>query len=194
MPLLGLPGLFGTTPSTVPAAAPYLAAERDLVRRWRTVVAGDRPVVGVAWKGSAGYGADARRSLPVSALAALARTPGVRFVSLNRGVSKDAAGLGIATPEGLDDGPDAFLDTAALMEELDLVVSVDTSIAHLAGALARPVWILLGLDPDWRWLRDRSDTPWYPTARLFRQTADGGWLGVVAEVTAALARLTAGNP
>ena len=119
----------------------------------------------------------------------LTTVPGVRLISLQKGEGEDqvpAAAFTVETLPGLDAGPDAFLDTAAVMLTLDLVVTSDTSIAHLAGALGRPVWVALRRVPDWRWLLDRRDSPWYPTMRLFRQTTDGDWTSVFAAMTEAL--------
>ena len=129
--------------------------------------------------------------MPLVAFAPLAAVPGVRLISLQKGEGEDqiaGAGFPVEMPEGLDVGPDAFLDTAAVMMTLDLVVTSDTSIAHLAGALGRPVWVALRKVPDWRFMLDRVDSPWYPTMRLFRQTADGEWGPVIAEMARALRR------
>jgi hypothetical protein len=121
----------------------------------------------------------------------LATIPGVRLISLQKGEGEEqiaGAGFAVETLEGLDAGPDAFVDTAAAMMSLDLIVSSDTSIPHLAGALGRPVWVALRLVPDWRWMIERADNPWYPTMRLFRQTTDGDWAPVFAAMAGALAR------
>jgi hypothetical protein len=145
--------------------------------------------VGIAWSGNPVHRNDRNRSLPLALLRELA-TEGWQFVSLQPEVrASDRPAL-----EGwdglLDLGPELrdFADTAALMQSLDLVLTVDTSVAHLAGALGRPVWILLPHSPDWRWLMDRGDTPWYPTARLYRQPAQGAWSPVLAQVSADLRR------
>ncbi len=127
-------------------------------------------------------------------LAPIAALPGVHLISLQKGDGLDQLG---SLPSGmrvetlgpdLDAGPDAFLDTAAIMMSLDLVIACDTAIAHLAGALGRPIWLLLSHNPDWRWLTEREDSPWYPTARLFRQTQPGDWAGVIAKVAQAIAQ------
>ena len=137
--------------------------------------------VGVAWQGRATSEADRGRSVPLAALAELARVPGVRLICLQKGDGLDQLAQ---LPEGLsvetlgtdfDAGPNAFIDTAAVMMSLDLVITVDTAIAHLAGALGRPVWILLKAIPHFVWLLEGENTPWYPTARLFRQTTQGDW-------------------
>ena len=133
--------------------------------------------------------------MPLAALAPLAKIPGVSLVSLQRGAGseqlKDAGFPVLDLGPEFDGGPDAFLDTAAVVSALDLVISTDTSVAHLAGALARPVWTALPVVPEWRWLLDRSDSPWYPTMRLFRQTRRGDWESVVAALAAVLEPLAA---
>ncbi|CAO3425247.1 tetratricopeptide repeat protein [Azospirillum endophyticum] len=194
IPLLSLPLVFGTTLATIPATVPYLhAADRDR-EGWRRRLAAERRLkVGLVWAGSAHDGqfiahmTDRRRSLALAALAPLTDIPGVAFYSLQKGPPADET-----PPPGLDltDWMGAvgdFADTAALVAELDLVISVDTSVCHLAGALARPVWMLSRHDACWRWLRDRADSPWYPTMRLFRQDRPGDWPPVIARVRTALA-------
>jgi hypothetical protein len=135
-----------------------------------------------------------QRSFPLAALASLSRAPGVRLISLQKfdGVEQlaaDPAGLRIETLSApFDDGDDAFVDTAAIMQGLDLIISCDTATAHLAGALGRPVWVALPYDADWRWLEGRGDCPWYPSMRLFRQAASGDWASVFSAMEAALGR------
>jgi hypothetical protein len=130
--------------------------------------------------------------VPLSAFAPLAEIPGVRLISLQKGqpleqIARVPFGAKIERPgDGFDAGADAFLDTAALMMSLDLIVTCDTSIAHLAGALGRPVLVALPAVADWRWMRERDDTPWYPTMRLFRQDKPGDWAGVIARIAAAV--------
>jgi tetratricopeptide (TPR) repeat protein len=181
-PLLSLPRLFGTTVATIPATVPYLAADPDLVERWRRElepVAGFK--IGIAWSGSAAYRRDRMRSAPLARFAPLAELPGVQLVSLQKGPGRDqiraVAGRWPLLDLGdrLDEVSGAFMDTAAVIQNLDLVVAVDSAVAHLAGALAAPVWIATSFVPDWRRLLDREDDPWYPTARLFRQTRRGDW-------------------
>jgi Flp pilus assembly protein TadD len=212
-PLLSLPLAFATTLETIPAAVPYLHADPALVAAWgrrldAALSMSDGPMsdgpmsdgpmadgapgtvrrVGVVWAGSPGHGNDRNRSLPLAALAPLARLPGVRLVSLQQGpplaqLADLPAGMTVLDPAA--DGGAAvadFADTAAIIANLDLVVTVDTSVAHLAGALGRPVWVLLPFAPDWRWLLGRDDSPWYPTMRLFRQPAPGRWDPVLAQV------------
>jgi tetratricopeptide (TPR) repeat protein len=181
--LLDIPGILGTTESTIPGEVPYLAADAGRARWWGDWLGGQTGAfkVGIAWRGSPQHRNDGNRSMDAAELSTLAGIPDVRFVSLQKEHESghDAAKvdwLPLARP--LDD----LADTAALMVNLDLVISVDSAVAHLAGALARPVWTLLPFAPDWRWLLDREDTPWYPTMRLFRQRRRKDWPGVMARV------------
>jgi hypothetical protein len=146
--------------------------------------------VGINWQGYSGRFEDKGRSFPLAMFQPLAM-PGIRLISLQKGEGEEqiaTAGIPLETLDGLDDGPDAFLDTAAVMMNLDLVITSDTSIAHLAGALGRPVWVALRWVPDWRWMLERADSPWYPTMRLFRQSRDGDWAAVFAAMAQALPR------
>lgn len=195
VPLLSLPLLFGTTLATIPASVPYLRAAEPDRRVWGKRLSGERRLkVGLTWAGSAHGGqfdahmVDRRRSLPLAALAPLGDVPGVAFYSLQKGppaAEVMAPRSGLTLIDWMDEVRD-FADTAALIEQLDLVISVDTAVCHLAGALARPVWVLSRYDACWRWLRDRSGSPWYPTLRLFRQDRPGDWAPVVARVRDAL--------
>ena len=209
-PLLSLPGVFATTPDTVPNAVPYLAAEPDRVVRWRDRLGAHGFKIGITWQGNPTSQAELGRSIPLKHYLALAQVPGMRLISLQKHDGLDQfAQLPDGAPietlgDGFDAGTDAFLDAAAVIESLDLVITSDTSIAHLAGALGRPVWVALQHVPDWRWMLPRSntvaetaeaartagaapyspastsaDTPWYPTMRLFRQTQRGDWAGCV---------------
>ena len=185
-PLLSLPGLFGTTSGTVPPVAGPLQPPRgaDLWRR-RLGPTDTRRRVGLVWAGHPGHANDRNRSIPIAALEPLAATANaVRFVSLQKGA---AAPLPL---EAFDAGSllHDFADTAAVIAHLDLVVTVDTAVAHLAGSMGKPTWVLLPFAADWRWLLGRSDSPWYPAVRLFRQSEPGGWAGVVARVAGELAR------
>jgi Flp pilus assembly protein TadD len=188
--LSSLPRAFGTRLSTVPAAVPYLCAEPERVELWRGRLGPAGFRIGCAWQGNADPAADRARSFPLAALASIAAVAGVRLVSLQAepgGAGIEAAPFAIQSPgDGFDAGGDSFVDTAALMASLDLVISCDTSLAHLAGALARPVWAALKFDAEWRWLRGRDDSPWYPTARLFRQPQAGDWASVFATMAEAL--------
>jgi Flp pilus assembly protein TadD len=192
--LLTLPGLFGTDLSNLPTNVPYLSAGPERRRRWREwLPAGDEVRVGVVWRGNPSHPGDRKRSIPLAQFEPLARIPGVRLVSLQKDRGEAELGelgerLGIvnAASEIAD-----FADTAALIAELDVLIVCDTSVAHLAGALAAPVWVALPFAPDWRWLMDREDSPWYPTMRLFRQTRPGDWDGVFARLAAELQRFVA---
>jgi len=184
-PVMSLPGIFGTTLQTIPAAVPYLTADPDKAAAWRPRVAG-RFRVGLAWAGNPALAADVRRSLAPDLLAPLLDLPGVTFFSLQKDRVAPAGVVDL-----MADAAD-FGDTAALVTNLDLVIAVDSAVAHLAGALGRPVWLLNRFDAEWRWLRDRDDSPWYPTLRQFRQTTPGDWPGVIGRVRAELVRM--GDP
>ena len=183
-PLLSLPLVFDTQLQTVPTGIPYLSADDELTSRWGALVSGERRLkVGIAWQGNPRTEVDhlRGRSAPLREFAPLANLPGVALYCLQKGAGLEqleAVGfkshIACQQPE-LDSGPDAFVETAALMMHLDLVITTDTSIAHLAGALGRRVWVALQALPDWRWQRERRDSPWYPTMRLFRQSAPGRW-------------------
>ncbi len=194
MPLLSLPGVFGTTPATVPAHVPYLAADPGLVERWRRDLAaypGCR--VGIVWQGNPRYQADHWRSAPLAAFGPLARLAGVQLFSLQKGPGveqlRDFPAVDLGSRLDVDAGP--FMDTAAVLKNLDLVISVDTATAHLAGALGVPVWLALSSAPHWVWMQDRADSPWYPTARLFRQQHPGAWEDVFATIAAEVRKLAA---
>jgi tetratricopeptide (TPR) repeat protein len=195
-PLLSLPLALETRLETIPAQVPYLTAEAERITQWKQRLrALPRLRVGIAWQGNPAVEnlIWARgRSIPLAALEPLAHLPGVSLVSLQKGFGVEQlravafAGRIVDLSAELDPGPDAFLDTAAVIAGLDLVISSDTSVAHLAGALGRPVWVMLAASPEWRWGLERSDSPWYPTMRLFRQTDSRDWTGVVAAIVEAL--------
>ena len=196
VPLMSLPHLLGTRMDSVPADVPYLHADPAQVAEWGDRLAGLPGLkVGLAWSGAPrphdrqSHLVDCRRSLRLEQFAPLAGLPGLSLVSLQKGeAAAQTPPPGLALFDPMDRVAD-FADTAALVANLDLVVSVDTSVAHLAGAVGRPLWLLSRFDGCWRWLADRADSPWYPTARLFRQTRPGDWAPVVAALAAALARL-----
>lgn len=195
-PLASLPHLLDLELSSIPARVPYLRSDPARRAHWRRWLGeADTLRVGLVWQGNPRARADRGRSVPLRALTPILSTAGVLFVALQKEHGLDqldglAAGTVVRRPEPrLDAGPDAFLDTAALLDELDLLITTDTAVAHLAGALARPVWLLLKFAPDWRWLTERSDSPWYPTMRLYRQIEPDDWAGVVDRVGSDLRRL-----
>jgi tetratricopeptide (TPR) repeat protein len=195
-PLLSLPGLLHTTLAAVPANVPYLFPDPELVAHWRRELAPLRGLrVGIAWQGSVRHPWDRHRSVPLDAFEPLARLPGVSLVSLQQGPGaeqlKSLAGRFPVLFLGdlVDKTAGAFMDTAAILKNLDLVVTVDTALGHLAGGLGTPAWLALHYTPDYRWLLQREDSPWYPTLRLFRQQTFGDWPGVFARLTGELREL-----
>ncbi|HXE52102.1 MAG TPA: tetratricopeptide repeat-containing glycosyltransferase family protein [Tepidisphaeraceae bacterium] len=189
-PILSLPRVFGTRMESIPAEVPYLAAAADRIEQWRQRLGPrtDGLRIGLAWFGNSRQINNRERSIPPEMLSPLAQVPGVSFYQLQKYMDPAAAP---AAPPGLplhDFTSEIrdFVDTAALMENLDLVISTDTSVPHLAGALGRPVWLLTSFVPDWRWFLDRTDSPWYPTMRLFRQPRLREWQPVIEAVMAEL--------
>jgi hypothetical protein len=194
-PLMSLPLVFGTELRNIPSTVPYLTAEPERVARWRRLLGADGFKVGLCWQGRRAS-IDIGRSFPLALLEPVARLPSVRLISLQKGVGLEQLqalpkGMTVAEPPDSWDEDVPFLDSAAILQSVDLLITSDTSIAHLAGALGRPAWVLLRDAPDWRWLLERSDTPWYPTLRLFRQEAAGDFVGVVRRVAIELAALIA---
>ena len=178
-PLLNLPMLFGTTVQNIPARIPYLTAQS----------AGGKSAkvqVGLAWAGSPTHRDDARRSIPFAELTPILTVPDIEFINLQVGpAARQAEGSAVVQPNSeLRD----FADTASVIQDLDLLITVDTSVAHLAGAMGKPAWLLLAKVPDWRWLLERADSPWYPTVRLFRQERRGDWSGPISAVASELAK------
>ena len=184
-----LPHLFQTEIATIPLAAPYLAAPVDRAQVWAAeldrLLGTDAPRVGLAWAGRPTHPNDRRRSLRLDQLGPILRTPGVRLVSLQKPSPGTEALDGWKLLDLADRLAD-FADTAAVMAALDLVVTIDTGAAHLAGALGCPVWVMLPKAADWRWMLDRADSPWYSTMRLFRQSSPGDWDAVIESVADAL--------
>ena len=178
--LMSLPGVFGTTLDSIPFADGYLSADAARIRAWRERLPAGRKV-GLAFAGNPAHPADRRRSIGVERVGPLPVSPGLSFVNLQHGPAADGLGLANLTAWMTD-----YAETAALLANLDLVVTVDTSIAHLAGALGTPAWVLLPFAPDWRWMLGRRDSPWYSSVRLFRQDRAGDWSSVLAEVMGAL--------
>ncbi len=196
-PLMSLPALFGTTLDAVPWPGPYLSAEPDLIAERETKLRAldDEALrVGVAWAGNPRYKADSRRSMKLATLMPLLRIEGVLWASLQKGEAAEQL-KELAEDSMILDGSSKdknLAETAALVAGLDLVITTDTCIAHLAGAMGKPVWILLPHLADWRWMEEVETTPWYPAARLFRQQAAGDWPGVLERVTAELSLFRAG--
>jgi Flp pilus assembly protein TadD len=191
--LLSLPHLLGTTLDTIPARVPYLFPPEKDVRRWRDQLSGVTGFkVGLVWQGNPRQAEDRLRSIPLPLFEPLARVPGVRLISLQVGTGSEqvAAAAGrfdiLDLRSRLDQTPGALLDAAALLRNLDLLISCDTALVHLAGALGVPVWMAVPYSPDWRWLLDREDSPWYPTLRLFRAPRPAEWVPVLQRMTEAL--------
>jgi tetratricopeptide (TPR) repeat protein len=198
VPLLSLPRLLETAVHTIPAPAACVHADAALVEDWRKRLGGlDGFKIGIHWQGNRDFASDRFRSFPLSSFAPLAAIGGVQLVSLQKGEGAaqlaDAgfSVLDLAAELDVTTGP--FMDTAAVMMNLDLVISCDTSVAHVAGALGVDVWLALSKVPDWRWLLDRDDTPWYPTMRLFRQSRLEDWAGVFQCMGAALSERLRGR-
>ncbi|MFC5354297.1 tetratricopeptide repeat protein [Azospirillum himalayense] len=195
-PLMSLPHRFDTRLETIPGIFPYLSADPAAVAAWRARLGGGVKV-GLVWAGNPRYEADRLRSLPAGHLAPLLAIPGVRLFSLQKEPRPgDAAALGLALGGSVVDlAPELgdFADTAAALTALDLLVAVDTAVAHLAGALGLPVWTLLREPSDWRWLTGMDRSPWYPSMRLFRQTVPRDWTGPLAQVADGLRRMAAGD-
>lgn len=204
LPMLSLPGVLGTTLDNIPNDMPYLKADAGLIDKWRAKINTEKYRVGVVWAGNPRHEDDHNRSIKLSAFARLLTIPEVTFYSLQKeetGVRIMGQGTRDKTEDEdtnstaiyddlnlIDTGPELadFADTAALIDNLDLIISVDTAVAHLAGAMGKPVWLLLPFAPDWRWMLERKDTPWYPTMRIFRQSGPGDWDGVLEDVAMTL--------
>jgi tetratricopeptide (TPR) repeat protein len=191
--LSSLPHIFGTTPDTIPAKVPYLFAEPERAAHWRDRLDASLPRglkrIGLAWTGRPTHPNDRRRSVRLSRLLPLTEAGPAAFVSLQKPMPESDREAMKAFNGMTDLSADLtdFGETAALIQNLDLVITVDTSMGHLAGAMAKPIWVLVPKASDWRWQLDREDSPWYPTARLFRQAKPGEWDPVLARLTAALA-------
>jgi hypothetical protein len=192
-PLLSLPGILKTTIETIPASIPYFLAKPALLEQWRDRLNKFEGFkIGISWQGNPFFRDDRLRSIPLRCFAHLAEIPGVHLIGLQRGFGIEqveelrdlfpVADLG----NELDRESGPFMDTAAVMKNLDLVITADTAVAHLAGALGVPTWVALSIAPNWRWMLGRSDSPWYPTLRLFRQKELGNWPAVFEEMKEAL--------
>jgi tetratricopeptide (TPR) repeat protein len=194
-PLGSLPLAFKTTRDTVPAPIPYLRAAPERVAKWRARLEALPPGlrVALAWAGNPAHINDRNRSIALARLAPLLATPGMSFIGVQRDVpEQDRAALAARKLTHLGDELKDFGDTAAVLSLCDRVITVDTSVAHLAGAMGRDTWVLLPFWPDWRWMLSDERSPWYPAARLFRQGADGDWDAVIARVTEENARMFVG--
>lgn len=189
-PLMSLPLAFGTELASIPATSPYLGVPPDRLAAWQArLQRKNRHLVALAWAGSRGYSHDHRRSLALERFAPLLALPGMHFVSVQRELGAGDAATLAAHPQ-IDHVGDAlgdFADTGAVLSMADAVISVDTAVAHLAGALGRPLFVLLAHSPDFRWLLDRDDSPWYPSARLIRQPRPGDWDSVIGRLREAIA-------
>ncbi len=192
-PLLHIPAVFGHSPLDFPHDIPYITADTALVDHWRERLAGYKQrKIGIAWRGSPLAPADAMRSIPLTEFASLAKLPNVQLYSLQKGPgSEELAPLAgplkiIDLGSQLDERTGAFVETAAVLKNLDLLIACDTAIIHVAGALGVPVWVAAGNVPDWRWMLDREDTPAYPSMRLFRQPTFGDWPTVFSRIADAL--------
>jgi len=186
-PIGSLPMVLGITLQNLPAKVPYVQADAALASQWGQRIAG-KPgrKIGLAWAGRPDHPNDLQRSFPLATLAPLGNAPGVTFFSLQKGgASAQTANAPFDVMDWTGDLKD-FADTAALIANLDLVISADTVVVHLAGAMGKPVWVLLPLVPDWRWMLDRQDCPWYPTMRLFRQSRRGDWQLPLRQIMEAL--------
>jgi len=192
-PLLSLPLAFKTDLANLPTQSPYLLADPYLVQRWNVSLGLGGLKIGICWQGSSSKG-DFGRSFPLRHFNKIAQIPGIRLISLHKG---DGESQLLELPKGMtvetlgdefDSGPDALLDTAAVMMNCDLIITSDTGVAHLAGALGRETWLALRFVPDWRWMLERADSPWYPTMRLFRQQTEGDWEGVFSDIQKEITR------
>ena len=198
--LMSLPHRFTGLDQELPSDTPYLFAEPERLAKWGERIGHHGFRIGIAWKGNRYPGGDLNRSFPLDMLLPVARIPNVRLISLQVGPgTEEIPHLPPDMPvetlgEDYDVGDHGFLDAAAVMKSVDLVISLDSSLAHLAGALGAPLWIALTYAPEWRWQRERTDTPWYPTAQLFRQHAPGDWDGIFTRMAAALQDMVVDAP
>ncbi len=188
IPLLSMPWRMGTDLSNMPNKVPYLAAQSERVERWRERIGPNGYKIGIVWQGNPDADFDKSRSMRLREFFPVSQISGVRLISLQKNFGAEQLnelppGMRVETPgDDFDSGPDAFLDSAAVMQHLDAVIAPNTAVAHLAGALGRPVLIPLDSNSDWRWFTARTDSPWYPTAKLFRQQVRGDWSGVFASI------------
>jgi hypothetical protein len=199
--LMSLAERFGVTLGDLPGNVPYLFAEDALVAQWRMRIGDKGFRIGICWQGNPLGKIDRGRSIPLAKYQLIGAVPGVRLISLQKTHGLDQlaqlpAGMRVETLGAFDEGKDAFIDTAAIMQNLDLVITSDTATAHLAGALGRPTWVAVKHIPDWRWMLEGGDSPWYPSMRLFRQPAREDWdsaFAAIAEELRSLTRASAGR-
>jgi Flp pilus assembly protein TadD len=190
-PLTLLTPALGITPETIPAKIPYLSAQPDCAARWHVRIPQDgRVKIGLAWAGDPRHVNDRFRSIPLSEFEPLADFSNAMFISLQK--PRPLAQNGFPLLDWTDELTD-FAETAGLIANLDLVISADTAVVHLAGAMGKRIWVLIPFSPDWRWMLDRDDSPWYPTMRLFRQPGRGDWEGVMVKIVAALRTIYSGG-
>lgn len=202
LPLLSLPKTFGTTIETIPVSIPYLHADTTLQRNWEQYFSDNRNIkIGICWHGSGNQNAPhaLNKNMPLKTILSLAELENVSLYCLQKQTGVDELDDQTKSVLHIFDGTfdqthGRFMDTAAVMQHLDLVVTVDTSIAHLAGALGVPTWVMLSYKADWRWMINRDDSPWYPTMRLFRQKTPGDWDTIIYEVKTALRTILATKP
>lgn len=192
-PLLSLPSIFDTALETIPGNIPYVTADPILIKKWRDKIQHDESTfkIGLVWAGNPQYKKDHYRSFSLSTFAPLSQLKGVTFYSLQKGEGAEQAKGhpgGVTLVDFMEEIHN-FTDTAALIDNLDLVISVDTAVAHLTGAMGKPIWTLLPFAPDWRWMLTRDDSPWYPTMRLFRQSLPGDWDTVIGNIKKNLSEL-----
>ena len=190
--LLDVAAVLQIDDTNIPDAVPYIEVQKSLLDYWRGVLTRELPPaklrVGLVWQGNPDHQADLFRSVPLNVLTPLADIEGIQLISLQRGAGTEqlkawkGSKIIYCMPESIDQTSGAFMDTSAILDLVDVIVTSDTSMAHLAGALARPTCVMLGYTPDWRWLQNRQDSPWYPTSHLFRQKTIGEWSPVVSEI------------
>ncbi len=189
-PLMSLPGLLKTTVATIPATVPYIFPDPDLVQKWRQSFSGEPQAtafkVGIAWQGNPTQADDRFRSIPLREFVPLENVMGIQWFSLQREFGREQLATAPIAITDLSARLEDFADTAAVLKNLDLFITSDSAIAHLAGALGVRVWLALQFSPDCRWFLDREDSPWYPTMRLFRQSKRGDWQGVFERIGAEL--------
>jgi hypothetical protein len=191
IPMLSLPLAFNTTESTIPSSVPYLSAQRQSMSKWgeRLAHLGKKRKIGLVWSGSTEHKGDRKRSLLLDSLIPFL-PESFTYVSLQNAIrTEDQTTLRDSNILHFETDLTDFSETAALAKHMELIVSVDTSVAHMAGAMALPVWVLLPYNPDWRWLYDREDSPWYPTMRLFRQSERRDWSEVLDRIRHELERI-----